>query len=426
MAMSATKERLPYIDVAKGLLILMVVWGHFELILRETHKTSDPVVAYWDHVEIIWSAFFMPAFFFITGLCGNFNKPFKKFVIQSFRTTLLPALIICVSITLVKYLTWAPSFIWIVKTMVKDVGFRLTGEWFIPTLFLCRIGVWALAKVRRLWLRLFVSLMSFCLGLYLYNEQPGLPDVWYFKHSLMAMVFMVLGNVLSARRIKDGVYFLSLCLYLVVIMSLIALDAHVPYFTNRIEIGFYEISLSLMISISGILGIFWISRKIGSNPLLEYLGRNSLVIYLLHFTLYEILMGVVIEHFNVSPIYFINPCRGNIRRDHRYCVSLRSSAEHQVYEMGSWQGLFECQTSYGVRIMIPKVIHYCWFGQKPIPKQYQKYMDSWGRFMPGYEVKRWDESNYDVHCVPFSSEAYDAGKYAYVSDYARLKIIAVR
>ena len=86
MAMSATKERLPYIDVAKGLLILMVVWGHFELILRETHKTSDPVVAYWDHVEIIWSAFFMPAFFFITGLCGNFNKPFKKFVIQSFRT----------------------------------------------------------------------------------------------------------------------------------------------------------------------------------------------------------------------------------------------------------------------------------------------------------------------------------------------------
>ena len=73
--------------------------------------------------------------------------------------------------------------------------------------------------------------------------------------------------------------------------------------------------------------------------------------------------------------------------------------------------------------MIPKIIHYCWFGGKPIPEKYQKYIDSWRRFLPDYEIKEWNESNYDVKCIPFSAEAYSTGKFAYVSDYARLRIM---
>lgn len=73
--------------------------------------------------------------------------------------------------------------------------------------------------------------------------------------------------------------------------------------------------------------------------------------------------------------------------------------------------------------MIPKVIHYCWFGGKPIPKEYQRYIESWRQFMPDYEVKEWNEGNYDVNCIDFSKEAYSVKKYAYVSDYARLKIL---
>lgn len=73
--------------------------------------------------------------------------------------------------------------------------------------------------------------------------------------------------------------------------------------------------------------------------------------------------------------------------------------------------------------MIPKIIHYCWFGGRELPDEYRKYMQSWEKYMPDYEIKRWDESNYDVHCIPFSSEAYGVGKFAYVSDYARLKIM---
>lgn len=73
--------------------------------------------------------------------------------------------------------------------------------------------------------------------------------------------------------------------------------------------------------------------------------------------------------------------------------------------------------------MIPKVIHYCWFGNNSIPKEYLKYIESWRKFLPGYEIKEWNESNFDVNSIPFTREAYYVGKYAYVSDYARLKIL---
>ena len=73
--------------------------------------------------------------------------------------------------------------------------------------------------------------------------------------------------------------------------------------------------------------------------------------------------------------------------------------------------------------MIPKIIHYCWFGGKPIPHEYQRYIESWRKFFPNYEIREWNENNYDVNCIAFSKEAYKVGKYAYVSDYARLKIL---
>lgn len=73
--------------------------------------------------------------------------------------------------------------------------------------------------------------------------------------------------------------------------------------------------------------------------------------------------------------------------------------------------------------MIPKVIHYCWFGGKPLPKDVKKCIASWKKYCPEYEIKRWDESNFDVNCHPFVKVAYESKAWAFVSDYARLKVV---
>ena len=73
--------------------------------------------------------------------------------------------------------------------------------------------------------------------------------------------------------------------------------------------------------------------------------------------------------------------------------------------------------------MIPKIIHYCWFGHKTLPKSAQKCIASWKRYFPDYEIYEWNETNFDVNTIPFTQEAYERKKYAFVSDYARFWIL---
>lgn len=73
--------------------------------------------------------------------------------------------------------------------------------------------------------------------------------------------------------------------------------------------------------------------------------------------------------------------------------------------------------------MIPRVIHYCWFGGKPLPRHAKKCIASWESLCPDYEIRRWDEFNFDVMQHPFVASAYEAKAWAFVSDWARLKII---
>lgn len=70
--------------------------------------------------------------------------------------------------------------------------------------------------------------------------------------------------------------------------------------------------------------------------------------------------------------------------------------------------------------MIPKKIHYCWFGGKELPELAKKCIASWEKYCPDYEIIRWDESNFDLDCCPYVRQAYDNRKFAFVSDYARL------
>lgn len=72
---------------------------------------------------------------------------------------------------------------------------------------------------------------------------------------------------------------------------------------------------------------------------------------------------------------------------------------------------------------IPKKIHYCWFGNHPLPDKAQMCIESWRRHCPDYEMICWNEDNYDIHKIRYIEEAYQAGKWAFVSDYVRLDVI---
>lgn len=72
---------------------------------------------------------------------------------------------------------------------------------------------------------------------------------------------------------------------------------------------------------------------------------------------------------------------------------------------------------------IPKIIHYCWFGGKPLSNLGEKCIASWKKHLPDYKIMRWDEDNFDVNSVLYTKESYHVKKYAFVSDYVRYKVL---
>ena len=72
---------------------------------------------------------------------------------------------------------------------------------------------------------------------------------------------------------------------------------------------------------------------------------------------------------------------------------------------------------------IPKSIHYCWFGKKPLSDDAKKCIESWKKFFPGYEIVQWNEGNFDICFNQYALEAYRRKKFAFFSDVARLFIV---
>ena len=70
--------------------------------------------------------------------------------------------------------------------------------------------------------------------------------------------------------------------------------------------------------------------------------------------------------------------------------------------------------------MIPKIIHYCWFGKSPKSNLHVKCIESWKKYLPDYEIKEWNEDNFNIEYNNYVKQAYECGKFAFVSDYVRL------
>ena len=72
---------------------------------------------------------------------------------------------------------------------------------------------------------------------------------------------------------------------------------------------------------------------------------------------------------------------------------------------------------------IPKKIHYCWFGGNPLPKSALKCIESWKKYCPDYEIVEWNEGNFDLDCNAYCREMVRRKKWAFLTDYVRLKVV---
>ena len=78
---------------------------------------------------------------------------------------------------------------------------------------------------------------------------------------------------------------------------------------------------------------------------------------------------------------------------------------------------------FGMENSIPKIIHYCWFGGKPLPDDAKKCIATWKKYCPDYKIIEWNEKNFDLNSNIYVREAFEAQKWAFVTDYVRLYVM---
>lgn len=281
------KNRLAYVDYAKAVLVLFVVFGH---LLSGINKqvSGDPIVENLLLVkQLAWVPYYMSAFFVLTGFCSNFDKSIKDIIWGGFKTIKVPGIIFGFFYVLGPLVNHGVFSISVAFKNVVLLPFHC-GYWFLDTLFLSRILFWLVCKIScDRWLRLLWALVLFVTGFAIECMLDGYDDFFSIIHALLMTFFIAIGfliksykNVFSKKGFVVGGF-----IYVIGVILVYLVYSEVPSVTHRIEINNFTVVPFLLLSFFGTVFIVSFCVFFKENRILEYIGRNSLVFYCAHLIL---------------------------------------------------------------------------------------------------------------------------------------------
>lgn len=255
---------------------MLLVFAHFNSAVHRLPFDSEffPIVS---KMNKVFTVFYMPAFFIISGYCSNFNKKTSHFFKSMAKSLLVPLISFSVIDNLFYSVALSENFfLRFYRWILEGAGF-----WFLYALFIGKTFVFTLfkTKIEAKWI-LLVTFVLLTLGILLHSLGAGV-NLFYYRHAMIASFWIAVGVYL-----KENNYFylkslkLSFKLYpFLAIMSLLI----APTFTAGINVNFFTIPLHLLYSFVGSMFLLALSRFIDTNRFFQFWGRNSLVVYGFHF-----------------------------------------------------------------------------------------------------------------------------------------------
>lgn len=299
-------NRLTYIDVTKGLLMMIVIYYHVLCILRITcvdiYNENNQIIF---ETPNLFRAFFMSGFFFVSGVTSKFSRSTKEQLINDFKTLLLPSFIIC-TITAIFY----PKAI--ENGEMGIIEFNLLfggGAWFITAMFLARQIYRILLIIKNEKYRLFVISVIWAVAFLLDNEIPVKYQLWHFPKALLFMPFLEFGrsfNIIENNKLFDAK--VCLVVYMVIIVFLMKNGLIPPFVTDGNYVELKWIPVFLITSITGCVVIYKIGKYIYCNSLMEFVGKNSLVFYLTHMTFLFLAGDYLANNYSMSFLSLWTTC----------------------------------------------------------------------------------------------------------------------
>ena len=300
------KERLEYIDISKGLLIICVVLGHVGSICREFGGIDNN---YFNHsgwlLAMFYIPFYMQAFFFITGYTSNFNKPFGVFLKQNIQRILLPYVSFGVLYAAFNKLLFDKDFFF--TTMDgEQLFFLVEYYWFLSSMFIAKVLYWLLNRMFNRRFALMLCFVSLLLGIAISIYYKGLTgtahwhNFFHYRNALMMLVFIASGSWLKncPPHERKKIITIGGIVYSFLFIIFQVMNIHIPSDGHGTSLPIEDVPMHLLFATTGTFFVMLVSKKIEEinriiSAFLQKFGRYSLTVYTIHYMILEAIAAAV-------------------------------------------------------------------------------------------------------------------------------------
>lgn len=313
--MEISSDRIHWIDVAKGLMIIGVVLNHIpNLCTRQGVNISS--FPWWITFGSAYGVFTMQSFFILSGYTSHFDIGPLPFLWKQVKALLFPY----VSFTLIcfgfEHLYFNEPFY--LDCFGEEYFFLVEGYWFLTALFLAKILVYFFHKTKNCWAELSLGLVLLIIGFaisefYSNKAEPSHYHNWFhYRNGLCMALFITVGSIFKSYKIveKKGLiisilYTVFYCITFPLLLLRIpysrylAAPSYTHYFVPNLSDvnGFFMIPSYLFYTITGSIMIFWICQKLRQSKFLEFFGKSSLIVYCVHFSFLKLFIKLLSPYY---------------------------------------------------------------------------------------------------------------------------------
>lgn len=297
MSLKQLNQRVSWIDVCKGILILLMVTGHVPNIVQRLGNDLG-IFNYWFLFIGFYGCFFMQTFFILTGTTSNFDIPFKPFLLKQVKTILIPYVSFCCISKIIGVLFFNESVY--EHLYGQTLFFLLEGYWFLTAIFIAKLLYWLIRRVScnytiRGGCCLLLMILGFLITLCYKGaiEPSHFNNYFHYRNALCMTFFLWVGEVMKSSINNIKLLITSSILFLVLYIATFAIrwKTNIPIelfsplgFSHTVNIdSLWQIFAYLFYSVTGSLFVILISKYIYKSVVLEYFGKNSIIIYCTHF-----------------------------------------------------------------------------------------------------------------------------------------------
>lgn len=290
-------NRLNYIDVAKGILIILVLINHVGN-LAIASGVDNATISTIPSLRF-WCPFFMPAFFVIAGMCSNYDMPLKTFILKNFKALIIPAFTLLFVRIILRYVLDGSISTLELSYFIHHYGIKalLTvgyWNWFLVAMFTTKLLYWIINRsVNKITVQTAICVTCYLSGFVLVHRKHDsilFFNVWFYQHALLFVIFILIGRLIKNRYtpiIKEWEWIIASTMIFAILYTIFVINGwRIPKITSDIFLTKYDLLPHLIMSVTGTLSVLGICYKVGSIKYLEMLGQKSLVIYCLHFPVF--------------------------------------------------------------------------------------------------------------------------------------------